>query len=101
METFREWKHTYQADQAVWVADRSMSDESTLSQVEQLGLDDVTGLPGSAQKALLGQLHKHQPGLFDQPLSEMEQHGQRYVLARHQKKGYRHYAQRQRARRSV
>ena len=101
LETFRQWKQTYQAEEAVWVADRSMSDAQTLSQVEQLGLNYVTGLPGSAQKALLGQLHESQPDLFDQTLSEFDQDGQRYVLARHQKKGYRREAQRRRARRTV
>jgi len=100
-ETFHEWKQTYRAEEAVWVADRSMSDEKTLSQVARLGLDYVTGLPGSAQNAMLGQLHESQPDLFDEPLSEMEQDGQRYVLCRHQKKGYRRQAQRQRARRNV
>ncbi|CAN5481357.1 hypothetical protein BH23BAC3_BH23BAC3_34270 [soil metagenome] len=101
LETFRQWKQAYQAEEAVWVADRSMSDEQTLSQVEQLGLSYVTGLPGSAQKALLGQLHESQPDLFDQALSEFDQDGQRCVLCRHQKKGYRRQAQRQRARRTV
>lgn len=101
LETFDKWKQTYQAEEAVWVADRSMSDEQTLSQVEQLDLNYVTGLPGSSQKALLGQLHESQPDLFDQTLSEFDQNGQRYVLCRHQKKGYRRQAQRQRARRTV
>jgi len=101
LETFQRWKQTYQADEAVWVADRSMSDEQTLSQVEQLGLSYVTGLPGSAQKALLRQLHESQPDLFDQTLSEFDSDGQRHVLCRHQKKGYRRQAQRQRARRTV
>lgn len=101
LETFQQWKKIYQADEAVWVADRSMSDEQTLSQVEQLGLSYVTGLPGSAQKALLRQLHESQPDLFDQTLSEFDRDGQRHVLCRHQKKGYRRQGQRQRARRTV
>jgi len=100
-ETFREWKQTYQAEQAVWVADRSMSDQPTLSQVDQLGLGYVTGLPGPSQKALLSGLHEQQPDLFDQPLSEFTQEDQRYVLCRHQKKGYRRAARRRRARRKV
>jgi len=101
LDTFSQWKQTYQADEAVWVADRSMSDEPTLSQVDQLGLSYVTGLPGQTQKALLGTLHEDQPGLFDESVSEFEREGQRYVLCRHQKKGYRRAAARQRARRKV
>lgn len=78
-----------------------MSDEPTLSQVDQLGLSYVSGLPGQSQNALLGKLHEHQPDLFDRAVSEIDHEGQRYVLCRHQKKGYRRAAQRQRARRKV
>lgn len=101
LDTFSQWKQTYQADEAVWVADRSMSDEPTLSQVGQLGLSYVTGLPGQTQKALLGKLHEDQPDLFDESVSEFEREGQRYVLCRHQKKGYRRAAAQQRGRRKV
>jgi len=101
LDTFRRWKQDYQAEQAIWVGDRSMSDEQTLSQVDQLGLSYVSGLPGQTQKALLSSLHEDQPDLFDQSVSEFERDGQRYVLCRHQKKGYRRAAARQRARRKV
>jgi len=100
-DTFAHWKQTYQAKQAIWVADRSMSDEPTLSAIDRLGLDYVTGLPGQTQKALLGAFHEAQPDLFDHPLSELANEGQRYVLCRHQKKGYRRAAAHQRARRNV
>jgi len=39
--------------------------------------------------------------LFDEPVTEFEREGQRYVLCRHQKKGYRRAAARQRTRRTV
>ena len=100
-DTFTHWKQTYQAKEAIWVADRSMSDEPTLSTIDRLGLDYVTGLPGQSQKALLRAFHEAQPDLFDQPLSELAYEGQRYVLCRHQKKGYRRAAAHQRARRNV
>jgi hypothetical protein len=101
LDTFSQWRQVYQADEAVWVADRSMSDEPTLCQVDQLGLNYVTGLPGQTQKALLGTLHENQPDLFDQPVTEFEREGQRFVLCRHQKKGYRRAVAQQRARRKV
>lgn len=101
LDTFRQWKQIYQADEAVWVADRSMSDEPTLSQIDRLGLSYVTGLPGQTQKAMLGTLYEDQPDLFDESVSEFEREEQRYVLCRHQKKGYRRAAARQRARRKV
>jgi hypothetical protein len=101
LDTFSQWQQTYQAEEAVWVADRSMSDEHTLSQVDQLGLSYVTGLPGQTQKAVLSDLHEDQPDLFDQPVTEFEREGQRFVLCRHQKKGYRRAAARQRGRRKV
>lgn len=100
-DTFKEWKQTYQADEAIWVADRSMSDEPTLSELDKLGLDYVTGLPGQTQKALLKEFYEDQPDLFDQPLSELARDGQRYILCQHQKKGYRRAAAQRRARRKV
>jgi len=100
-DTFAHWKQTYQAKGAIWVADRSMSDEPTLSAIDRLGLDYVTGLSGQTQKALLRAFHEAQPDLFDQPLSEVAYESQRYVLCRHQKKGYRRAAAHQRARRTV
>jgi hypothetical protein len=101
LDTFRRWKQTYQADEAVWVADRSMSDEPTLCRVDQLGLNYVTGLPGQTQKAVLSDLYEDQPDLFDEPVTEFEREGQRFVLCRHQKKGYRRAAAQQRGRRKV
>lgn len=99
LDTFSQWKQVYQATEAVWVADRSMSDETTLSQIDEMGLSYVSGLPGSSQAALLESLHESQPDLFDQPLTEVNQDGKRYVMCRHQKKGYRRAAACQKARR--
>lgn len=87
--TFSDWKKKYQASSAIWVADRSMSDDDTLSQIKQMGLSYITGLPASTQKALLKSIHEKTPELFDQPLSEFNKDGRRYILCRHQYKGYR------------
>lgn len=101
LDTFGQWKQAYQATDAVWVADRSMSDEATLSQVDQMGLSYVSGLPGQSQAAMLESLHESQPDLFDQPVTEVNQDGKRYVMCRHQKKGYRRAAACYKARRRV
>jgi len=92
-QTFADWKQAYQANSAIWVADRSMSDEKTLADVHRLGLSYITGLPPSTQIALLESIHEASPDLFDQPLSEFTQDGQRYILCRHHQKGYRRQRQ--------
>lgn len=87
--TFSDWKQTYQASSAIWVADRSMSDAETLDQVRELGLSYITGLPASTQIALLEHVQEKSPELFDQTMSEFDQDGQRFILCRHDQKGYR------------
>jgi hypothetical protein len=92
-QTFVRWKQKYHTQQAIWVADRSMSGEPNLSEVQQLGLSYITGLPSASQQALLGQLHEESPELFDQQLTEFTENDQRYILCRHAQKGYRREAQ--------
>lgn len=94
--TFKEWKEYYLPNhkdkntQAIWLADRSMSGEPTLDEIKQIGLNYITGLPGSTQQALLLLKQKHQAELFDKiNLTSFEHEGKRYVLCRHQSKGYR------------
>jgi transposase len=90
LKTFSNWKEYYNASTAIWVADRSMSGEPTIDEVKQLGLNYITGLPGQAQQALLMIEHAHQPELFDQQgIVSINQNGARYILCRHQSKGYR------------
>jgi len=96
LDTFAEWKRSYlpdqsdKAKQAIWIADRSMSGEPTLDEVTQIGLNYITGLPGNTQKAMLLLQHEDQPELFDKTnLTSLEHEGKRYVLCRHQSKGYR------------
>ena len=90
LKTFSNWKEYYNASTAIWVADRSMSGEPTIDEVKQLGLNYITGLPGQAQQALLMIEHAHQPELFDQQgIVSINQNGTRYILCRHQSKGYR------------
>lgn len=96
LETFKEWKEYYlpnQKDkntQAIWLADRSMSGEPTLGEIQQIGLNYITGLPGNAQQALLLLKQKYQAELFDKiNLTSFDHEGKRYVLCRHQSKGYR------------
>ena len=102
LETFSQWKQTYKAERAVWIADRSMSGEPTLEEVSQLELNHITGLPGNAQHAALLIQHEQQPELFDQrDLSAIEHNGKRYVLCRHQSKGYRKEKQAMHKRRKV
>jgi transposase len=92
-QTFADWKAKYHTQEAIWVADRSMSDAGTLSKVQQMGLSYITGLPAAGQLALLGQVHEDCPELFDQQLTEFTQEGQRYILCRHHQKGYRREVQ--------
>lgn len=49
LDTFVEWKQNYRAKQAIWVADRSMSGETTLEDIKKLDLNYITGLPGNSQ----------------------------------------------------
>ena len=96
--TFAEWKKSYKAKRAIWIADRSMSGEITLEEIRQLELNYITGLPGNTQQAVLLLQQEKQPELFDQSdITSFTHQGKRYVLCRHQSKGYR--AERQGARR--
>jgi len=96
--TFAEWKKSYKAKRAIWIADRSMSGETTLEEIRQLELNYITGLPGNTQQAVLLLQQEKQPELFDQSdITSFIHQGKRYVLCRHQSKGYR--AERQGARR--
>ena len=100
--TFAEWKQTYPADQAIWVGDRSMSDEDTLAELNRIGLNYITGLPGQTQQALLRLQHESQPELFDDTeLASFTHEGSRYVLCRHQFKGYRRERKQAERRRKV
>jgi transposase len=88
-KTFANWKEKYHASNAIWVADRSMSDEGTLEEVHDMGLSYITGLPAARQLALLGKIHEDCPELFDQTLTEFIENNHRYILCRHHQKGYR------------
>ena len=102
LETFAEWKKSYKAKQAIWIGDRSMSGETTLEDIRQLGLNYITGLPGNTQQALLLLKHEQQPGLFDVAnITSFVHEGKRYVLCRHQSKGYRRERQAAERRRKV
>jgi len=88
-KTFAGWKEKYRTPKAIWVADRSMSDEGTLTKVRDMGLSYITGLPAASQLALLDRIHENCPELFDQHLTEFTEDNRRYVLCRHHQKGYR------------
>lgn len=100
-ETFAAWKEKYHTSSAIWVADRSMSDEGTLEKVQDMGLSYITGLPAASQLALLGQIHEGCPELFDQTLTEFTENNRRYILCRHHQKGYRREMQNHRNLRKV
>jgi transposase len=101
-KTFEKWKETYKAKQAIWVADRSMSGQPTLDDIQKLGLDYITGLPGNSQQAALLIEHESQPELFDQAnLATIHHNGKRLVLCRHFAKGYRKAAQAAERRRKI
>lgn len=102
MDTFVSWKQLYEASQATWIADRSMSGEPTLEDIKRLDLHYITGLPGNSQQAVLLMKHEDQPELFDQPdISSFTHQDKRYVLCRHQSKGYRKERQNAAGRRKV
>lgn len=88
--TFAEWKKSYKAKRAIWIADRSMSGETTLEEIRQLELNYITGLPGNTQQAVLLLQQEQQPELFDKAdITSFIHKNKRYVLCRHQSKGYR------------
>ena len=100
--TFAEWKNTYKASRAIWIADRSMSGEPTLDEIKRLELNYITGLPGNTQQAVLLLKQEQQPELFDQAeITSLVHEGKRYVLCRHQSKGYRRERQGSQRRRKV
>ena len=92
-KTFNGWQEKYHTAQAIWVADRSMSNEATLEKIQQDGLSYITGLPPATQQAMLGEIQENCPELFDQQLTEFTNNGKRYILCRHHQKGYRKEAQ--------
>ncbi len=100
-KTFAGWKEKYHTTNAIWVADRSMSDVDTLDKVKQMGLSYITGLPASSQLSLLGQIHEDCPELFDETLTEFAGDNRRYILCRHHRKGYRREMQNHRNLRKV
>lgn len=100
--TFAEWKNSYKASRAIWIGDRSMSGETTLDEIKQLDLNYITGLPGNTQQAMLLLKQEQQPELFDHAgITSFVHEGKRYVLCRHQSKGYRTERQGSRHRRKV
>ena len=100
--TFSEWKKLYRAKQAIWIADRSMSGETTLEEIKQLDLNYITGLPGNTQQAVLLLEQEQRPELFDQAdITSFIHEDKRYVLCRHQSKGYRAEHQGRKRRRKV
>lgn len=88
-KTFTDWKKKYHTSSAIWVADRSMSDEDTFYRLRQMGLSYITGLPAASQIALLEDIHESGPELFDQQFTGFSHEGHRYILCRHHQKGYR------------
>lgn len=92
-QTFAGWKQRFHSQQAIWIADRSMSGEPTIAQITQMGLSYITGMPPASQSELLSRLHEDAPEMFDQELTEFTAQGKRYVLCRHDKKGFRKQAQ--------
>ena len=100
--TFAEWKKSYNAKRAIWIADRSMSGETTLEEIIQLELNYITGLPGNTQQAVLLLQQEQRPELFDQAdITSFNHKDKRYVLCRHQSKGYRAEYQGAKRRRKV
>ena len=87
---FTDWKTRYQAEKAIWIADRGMSGEDNIAEVTSMGLDYITGVPGSTQIALLKTQTETAPELFDQHgLADFEHEGKRHILCKHDSKGYR------------
>jgi transposase len=102
LDTFASWKQLYRASHATWIADRSMSGEPTLEDIKKLDLHYITGLPGNTQEAVLLMKHESQPELFDQiGISSFTHENKRFVLCRHQSKGYRKESQNAEKRRKV
>jgi len=102
IDTFTEWKRTYRARQAIWIADRSMSGEVNVEDIKRLELNYITGLPGNTQQAMLLLKQEQQPELFDlADITSFVHEGKRYVLCRHESKGYRNEHQCARRRRKA
>ncbi len=91
---FTDWQTNYQAERGIWIADRGMSGQENIAEVTSMGLDYITGVPGSTQIALLKEQKETSPELFDQQdLNEFEYENKRYILCRHDSKGYRRESQ--------
>ena len=65
-----------------------MSDQDASSGVRQMGLSYITGILAKSRKVLLKSINENCPEIFDEPLAEFSQEGRRYILYRHQQKGY-------------
>lgn len=100
-ETFRHWQENYQGEEAIWIADSAMSSEQNLEDIQSFGLSYITGMPSNTQVSVLNKLYEHSPGLFDQHISEYIWNNQRYVLCRHDSKGYYREYQNKKHRRKV
>ncbi|VAW47073.1 hypothetical protein MNBD_GAMMA04-277 [hydrothermal vent metagenome] len=99
---FNNWQTDYQAEKGIWIADRGMSGEENIAEVTNLGLDYITGVPGASQIALLKEQTETTPELFDQQnLAEFESKDKRYILCKHDTKGYRRENQYAKNRRKV
>lgn len=86
--TFENWQKKYKAEEAIWIADRAMSGQDNLEEIKDLGLSYITGMPGASEQHWLGYFHEQYPGLFDQPLTEIQHQDNRYVICQHHAKGY-------------
>lgn len=91
---FTDWQTHYQAEKGIWIADRGLSGEENIAEVTSMGLDYITGVPGSTQIALLKKQTEASPELFDQQdLTEFIHESKRYILCKHDSKGYRRESQ--------
>lgn len=86
--TFENWKKKFEAEEAIWIADRAMSGQENLEEIKDLGLSYITGMPAASEQQWLGYFHEQSPGLFDQPLTEIQHQDDRYVICQHYAKGY-------------
>lgn len=87
---FTDWQNHYKSKKGIWIADRGMSGEENIAEVTNLGLDYITGVVGTTQIALLKSQIETSSELFDQQgLAEFELEGARYILCKHESKGYR------------
>lgn len=90
VDQFTDWQSHYHAERGIWIADRAMSGEQNIAQITDLGLDFITGVPSTAQIAMLKSQQEESPGLFDQTgLAEFQYNHVRHIVCKHDSKGYR------------